>query len=307
MYKLLNTIAIVILFASCEKTVTVNVPVQAPKLVVNGIIQANNPFEVSVGKSEAVLSSNNANSFKVNNAFVQLYENGLLKDTLIYNSINDSYKVKNGTTAAVGKTYKLIAAAGGFVTVDAESITPSNIAIQSIARVVNAKTDANGNTQDEVKIKFADNGAETNYYLFKIKFPAYNTGATIFYQSVNCIVSTDVDIDRGSASDPTDINSCIFREFTMSDKNFNGNIKTLTLYINSNNLQVYTNPFNAKKYKPIVEINSISKNYYNYRRSKETYRDNEDNPFSEPVLVYSNVNNGYGIFSTFTIARDTIR
>ncbi len=307
MKKILLLIAIVIAFISCEKTVTVNIPVQAPKLVVNGIIQANNPFIVSVTKSEAVLSSNTANSFKVNNAFVQLYENGILRDTLIYNSTNDNYKVKNGTVAIVGKTYKLTAAANNFVTVDAENTTPSNIAIQSITRIVNARTDANGNTQDEVKIKFIDNGAEANYYLFKIKRPIYNNGAVIQYDGVYCVKSNDVDIERPANNDPSDVNSCLDREFLMLDNNFNGSTKTITLFINSNELAVYTNPFNNKKYKSIVEINNISKNYYNYRKSKQTYRDNEDNPFSEPVLVYSNVNNGYGIFSSFTIAIDTIR
>jgi Domain of unknown function (DUF4249) len=307
MKKIILAIATIAIFISCEKTVIVDVPVAAPKLVVNGIVQANNVFAVNVGKSEAVLSSTGANSFKVTNATVQLYENGLLKDSFLYNSTNNNYVAKNGTLALTGKTYKLTAAVNGFTTVDAETTTPSNIAIQSITRIVNARTDANGNTQDEVKIKFADNGNETNYYLFKIKKPYYNNGAQVLYDIIYCIKSNDVDIDRTSNSDPTDINSCIDREFLMTDKNFNGGTKTITLFIDSYNLTEYINPFNQKKYKTIVEINSIAKNYYNYRRSLQTYRDNEDNPFSEPVLVYSNINNGYGIFSSFTVGRDTIR
>jgi Domain of unknown function (DUF4249) len=307
MKKIIVIASIVIAGISCEKTVVVNVPIAPSKLVVNGIVQANNIFTINVSKSEAVLSSNTATSFKVSNAFVQLYENGILKDTFLYNSVNNNYTVKNGTVPLVGRTYKLTAALSGYTTVDAETSTPSNITIQSISRVPNARTDANGGTQDEVKIKFVDNGNETNYYLFKVKRPVNFTGSQLEYQSIFCIKSNDVDIDRTSNNDPTDVNSCIDREFLMTDKNFNGNAKTITLFIDSYNLAVFTNPQNQKKYKPIVEINNISKNYYNYRRSIQTYRDNEDNPFSEPVLVYSNVNNGYGIFSSFTIARDTIR
>ena len=307
MKKIILAIAIITAFISCEKTVIVNVPVAPSKLVVNGVVQANNIFAVNVSKSEPVLTSNAANSFKVNNAIVQLYENGILKDTFLYNNANNNYVVKNGTTAQIGKTYKLTAALNGFTSVDAEMVTPSNIAIQSITRVVNARTDANGGTQDEVKIKFIDNGSETNNYLFKVKRPVNFTGSQLEYQTIFCIKSSDVDIDRTSNGDPTDVNSCIDREFLMTDKNFNGSTKTITLFIDSYNLTEFTNPINQRKYKAIVEINNISKNYYNYRRSIQTYRDNEDNPFSEPVLVYSNVNNGYGIFSSFTVGRDTIR
>ncbi len=307
MKNIIIIIAIVTTFVSCEKTVIVDVPVQPSKLVVNGIVQANNVFAIKVSKSVAVLASTTFNSFKVDNALVTLYENGILKDTFLYNNLTNNYVPINGTVSLVNKTYKLVASLNGFATVDAETTTPSNITIQNISRIKNARTDANGNTQDEVKLKFVDNATELNYYIFKIKKPNYNNGAQVQYDNIYCIISNDVDIDRTSNADPTDVNSCIDREFLMSDKNFNGSTKIITLFIDSYNLDEYTNPFNQRKYKSIVEINSISKNYYNYRRSVQTYRDNEDNPFSEPVLVYSNVNNGYGIFTTYTLGRDTIR
>lgn len=307
MKNLFLIISIIIVAISCEKTVTVNIPVSAPKLVVNGVTEANNIFKVTVSKSEAVLSSNNLSNSYINTALAQLYVNGLLKDTLTFRSTTNMYEAKNATKAISGNTYKVVVAQPGFTTVVAETKTPSNITIQSITRIANARTNANGQTQDEIKIKFLDNTTENNFYLFKFKKPIYNNGAAMVYDPIYCINSNDADIDRASSSDPTDLNSCLRNEFSMSDNNFNGNLKTITVFINSNDLIAYTNPFDQKKYKAILEMNSLSKNYYNYRRSLETYRDNEDNPFSEPVLVYTNVNNGYGIFSTYTFARDTIR
>ncbi len=299
--------AVIITIGSCEKTVTVSIPITPSKLVLNGVVQANNVFKTNVSKSEAVLSTNTTNSFKVNNATVVLFQNGVVKDTLLYNAPGNNYIAKNNTIAAVGNKYKLVASASGFTTVEAESTTPSAISIKSITKIENAKINANGDTLHEIKIKFDDNASENNYYLFKIKIPLYNNGAQIFYNPINCIYSNDIDIDKSSNADPANVNECIYREFTMADKNFKGNTKTLTVFINKQELQTYTNPFNQKKYKPIVEINSLEKNYYNYRRSKQSYLDNEDNPFSEAVLVFTNVKNGYGIFSTFSIGRDTIR
>jgi Domain of unknown function (DUF4249) len=307
MKKIILAIAIIASYTSCEKTVTVDVPMPPSKLVVNGIVQANNLFTVNVGKSETVLSTNTINSFKVNNAFVQLYENNILKDTLLYNSVNNNYVVKNATVATIGKNYKLVATLAGFATVDAETTTPSNIMIQNISRIVNARTDANGGTQDEIKIKFTDNASETNYYLFKIKKPVNYSGSQLEYRTIFCLKSSDVDIDKTRNTDPLDVNSCIDNGFLMADKNFNGNTKTISLFVNSYELTEFTYSVNQKKYKAIVEMNNISKNYYNYRRSIQTYKDNVDNPFSEAVLVYTNVNNGYGIFSSYTAAIDTIR
>ncbi len=306
MKKITIVIATLILLSSCEKTITVEVPAATPKLVMNGLVNANSIFEVKISKSETVLSTN-SNPFKISNATVLLYENGIYKDSFLFNASKNSYVARAGTTVATGKKYLLTASLNGYTKIEAETTTPSSVTIQSITRRVNARTDANGNKQDELKIKFLDNPTENNNYIFKIKKPVFNNGATIIYDAINCIRSVDVDIDRGSNTDPSDLNACFSKEFIMTDKNFNGRTKEIVFYIDNYELEIFTNPFDQKKYKAIIEMNSVTADHYKYRKSIETYRDNEDNPFAEPVLVYSNVKNGYGIFSSFTMARDTIR
>jgi Domain of unknown function (DUF4249) len=307
MKNIIIAILLIVSIISCEKSVIVDVPVQPSKLVMNGIVNTASVFNVKVGKSEAVLASNTVNSFKVNNAFVQLFENGMLKDTFLYNATTENYIAKNGTIPVPTKTYLLKATLNGFANVEAETVTPSNIAIQSIVRRVNARTDADGNMQDEVKIKFQDIVGESNYYIFNMRRPIFYNGSTVSYGLVSCIKSNDVDIERSNNGDPTDINSCIGNEFLMTDKNFNGRIKEITLFINSQELVTYTHPITLRKYNPVLEISNITADHFKYKRSLENFRDNNDNPFSEPVLVFGNVKNGYGIFTSFSIARDTIR
>ncbi len=305
--KNILALSVLIFLSSCERDVTFNVPTQPPKLVVNGISSINTPIRVNIGKTANILQAYTTDMYRVTDAFVQLYENNILKDTLVYNATNNSYLVKRNTVAMPGNTYLLKAAGNGFTTVEAETKTPKTITINSITRRVNARTDANGNMLDEVKITFTDDGTAANYYAFKVKRPNYLNGNTMVYGGIYCMHSSDKDIDRRNNADPTDFENCIDQEFFMSDKNFNGRVKELLLFIRNNELEGFYSPSNNRTYKSIVEINNITAEHYKYRKSYDTYQDSEDNPFAEPVLVYSNVKNGYGIFSTYSIGRDTIR
>ena len=42
---------------------------------------------------------------------------------------------------------------------------------------------------------------------------------------------------------------------------------------------------------------NISQDYYYYRRSLELYNQTSGNPFAQPVQVFSNIQNGFGIFA----------
>lgn len=301
-------VSFMLLIAGCEKDITVKVPQQPTKLVVNGIINMGNPFRVSVGKTAGILDLTTPDSYKVTNALVQLYENGTLRDTLVYNANNDVYRVKNNTLAQTGNTYRIQVTAPGFTTAEALTVAPATIAIQSITRRLNAKTDADGNRLDEVKITFKDDAAGTNYYLFKFRQANGFNGNTVSYTSMYyCLHSSDKDIDRRNNDDPTDFESCLDEEFFMQDKNFNGSTKELLVFVDHNALEPYRHPTNNRVYRPIVELNSITADHYKYRKSFNAYRDSEDNPFAEPVLVFGNVKNGYGVFSTYSVARDSIR
>ena len=46
-----------------------------------------------------------------------------------------------------------------------------------------------------------------------------------------------------------------------------------------------------------IYLHNISKSYYYYRTSLELYQNTSGNPFAQPVQVYSNIENGFGIFA----------
>ncbi|MBQ7554649.1 MAG: DUF4249 family protein [Bacteroidaceae bacterium] len=53
----------------------------------------------------------------------------------------------------------------------------------------------------------------------------------------------------------------------------------------------------------MVELQAISPELYRYLKSVELYRVTENDAFSEPVQIYSNVKNGWGIFGSLSSSR----
>lgn len=53
----------------------------------------------------------------------------------------------------------------------------------------------------------------------------------------------------------------------------------------------------------MVELQAISPEFYHYLKSIELYRNTETDAFSEPVQIYSNVQNGWGIFGALSYDR----
>ena len=53
----------------------------------------------------------------------------------------------------------------------------------------------------------------------------------------------------------------------------------------------------------MVELQAISPEYYRYLKSVELYRVSESDAFTEPVQIYNNVQNGWGIFGSLSSQR----
>jgi hypothetical protein len=280
MKYILTVVLIMALTVSCERDIEVDVPPQINKLVVNGLTRVNTAFRVSISKTAGIFDTASAATYKVTNALVKLYENNTLKDTLVYDASSNTYLVRRNTSPRPGNTYRLTAEAANFTTVLAETVTPGPTSF-NITKRINVRKDANGNYLDEVKISFTDDASIANYYLFKIRRPFFPGGsAAINYGGIYCMHSSDKDIDRRSNGDPTNLESCINQEFFMSDKNFNGQLKEILVFIQHNQLESILNPNNNRYLKPIIELHTITYDHYKYRKSYDAYKDAEDNPFA---------------------------
>lgn len=299
-------IACILLLVSCEKTVNIDVPTREPRLVINGLLEKNRPVEVGVGKSRGVLDPVSYQGswyeqYVVKTAQAVLYENNVSLDTLVYEPAVYKYRATRNIMFREGYTYTVRATAPGFDMAEANALLPSQSVIAELRFQKNVRTNSSGMTVDEITLKLNDPAAEKNFYLVQVN--------NSYGNRVYCVGTTDKDIEAiGDETDPLEPDNCFDGgALLMRDDNFNGAQKQLKLTVESFEMAEYTDPSTGNIYRPYVKLYRITEDQFKYVKSYHSYNSAGDNPFAEPVNVYTNVKNGYGIFSLSTVAVDTLR
>jgi hypothetical protein len=297
------------LMMGCEKNVQIEIPVKAPSLVLNAWLEKNQVFQITVGKSQSILAPRNTSgqwgeNYVVKNAVPVIYENDIPIDTLVYQPTDFTYTSSHNKNVRAGFSYTVKVNAPGFTQVEAKTAVPSQSAIASVSRAKNARTNSNNVTYDEVTIKLND-PAETNFYLVQFFGASYGGGGT---QPIYCVSTNDKDVEPiGDNADPLATDNCYDGgRLLLKDVNFNGAQKIVRFFVESMQLADYVEP-TGKINRPYVKVMRVTEDYFRFLKSYSNYYSSNDNPFAEPVNVYGNVKNGYGIFSAYTMAVDSIR
>lgn len=291
---------------SCEKTVTIEIPEKAPRLALNSVLEKGDSIWLLVFKTRHILSpggsgSNILDSYVVKDATPVLFENNVAVDTLVYIPLTFSYRSVKNTVIRDGINYTYKVSAPGYTPVEANSILPSQSTIAGVARVKNAKTTSFGNLMDEITVRFDDPATNGDFYVVQI----FQAGST---SSVYCVSTSDKDLERiGENADPLSSDNCYDgRYLLLSDANFNGRQKELKVFVDSDEVQDIPDG-NGNIMRPYVKVLRITADYFKYLKSYGNYLWGADNPFAEPVNVFTNVKNGLGIFALTTAAVDTLR
>lgn len=284
MNKILKYLHVVILFliaVSCEKYIDMKIPDKGRKPVVNCMFYNDSVFIVQVFESKFILDD--AGYQPIENAFVTISENGIVSDTLTYYS--QGYYKSNNLISQIGKNYEIEATFNGN-TATSEGIIPSKQIITNIDTLLYSDQH-NDNFRFNIKINDTEN--ETNYYMLKIEkvnSVYYNNNIQIIY----------------SNSEALSIETQWQGSQVINDNLFNGKAKTFSLDIDLSNLYNYNN----EPIKFYISLYSISKDYYLYAVTSQAQQNTNGSPFSEPVMVYNNIKNGYGIFAGASVYKDSI-
>lgn len=298
--------------SACEKTVQIDIPEHEPKLVVNALGDINSDsIDVFVSKSVDVLKHKTGNDLNINNAVVYLKKEGMAQQELYYNPETKSYR--GGVQLKQGDKYEITATLAGFEKVSAQTIVPANVPIKHIQRIKNVRLDIDGNKQDEIRITFDDPVADNDYYILFLNDAGYtfdpmNPPLDSNYENYvfACINTNDPSVET-IYDDPVDINTCLENNgILFTDDLFNGTTKVLSIYVNSKSLDSNVLSGGGVIY-PSLELRHVSEDYYRFYKSKEKSYYNEGNPFAEPSNIYTNMQNGYGIFSFISYSVHDIR
>jgi hypothetical protein len=243
-----------------------------------------------VGKSLGIAERKNNPDLNVDNATVQLYENGALRQSLTYEPTMQSYV--SSVMSEPGKQYSVKVTAPSYSEASAASSVPSAVPINNFSRITNARTDENGDPQDALLFTFDDPAAPGDYYIIKISQAEDTFG---YWQGSFCVNSADASIET-VGSESVDLGTCLDNNYIfMRDELFNGKQKQVKLYVSQGNLNPTIN--GADTSYPRLELIHVPEAYFRFEKSRQAADYANGDPFSEPVNVYTNVANGYGIFS----------
>ena len=281
-----SLIIISIFIFGCEKVLETENEASDPKLSVSSFFQPDTTFTIYVANGRSVFDMEELSP--IENATIKIFEDEQLFETLT-NGTSGFYT--STSNAKRGKNYRIEVSAPNYETVIAEDKVYDPVSILSM------DTMAVKGEQDmynlEVTIHFNDFPNEDNYYgvevylledsMFSESYPTYFNSNNLSFDNI------ESDFDGYTPS----------VEFgLLSDRlvKSTGSVKlTLDRY----------NVDNAHKI--TVRLYTIGEAFYHHRISREKYLWTNGDPFAQPVQVFSNVENGFGIFAGYSFTEKVLK
>ena len=304
MKKLLVILLIMIAVSACEKIIDIDLPERELHIVINGMINRDSLISVQVSKSKGILD-NSAISY-LPGAVVKLYGNDEFIENLKY--------TENGIFISKIQPYDEIrytidAEYPDLVSVAASTQIPAHPFIVSIDTFTEISIPDNdygmGEIDTHYKIKIRDDDNSKNFYFLALSHVIADEGFDDDpYVGEEYEFFTDYDSDDiifQSGNEGFSFYNIDGRVF--SDEYFNGTEYTIDIsvedyYDEYTGMNIYS--------KDYIYLFSISKEFYLYVISYNMNNMSIDNPFAQPVQVYSNVENGLGIFGGYNIVVDSV-
>jgi len=278
--KLSFIIILSIILYSCEKTVdNVDVPQQEPKLVVHCYISPEDSIiNAYVYLSVPIFSYYDLDNYTpVTNAIVKISDFSN-EAQLLYNGF-DRYTISaNSFPILPGNNYRLSVSAPGYTSVEGFCKVPlyMNQTLQLLS-VDSVKID-DYNYEYKYKTQFIDNNGEGDFYRI-----AGNMVIVYTYDSMYADTFSNILYPK-------------YGQEYFSDKTKDGEkiLSELNYY-----KYYYEDKINSEE--EIISLCFIllttDEHYYKFHKSLSNYTG--DDPFSEPTIVYSNIENGLGVFGAY--------
>jgi len=291
---------------SCELVVNIDVPYGKDKIVLNTVQMVDSVWTVELTRSNYVLSPIQGTFFPINQAIVTITNPDGSTEQL---SDQGKGVYKGASRPERGKTYHVSASAISLDGVEGQMTMPT------VVKMIDVKWDSSNVREDSnpyiyidlpFEVTFNDPPGEKNFYaieLYEIRYQGvYNsdgmpvtdpeTGEQVFDSVAYQIDAFIKDLAIASNDD-------LRHQF--SDETFDGKTYNAPMTI-----QVFVGPPNSpdkRQYR--LRLVSMSEDYFKYLETKNLAQEIRGDPFAQPMPVFSNMNNGFGIFGG--IAVDTWR
>lgn len=238
---------------------------------------------VFLSNSQPIFSSETNDLAVINNATVELSNNGKTWVKCKYDNIKERYILpKTDFPILEGKTYYIRAKAPGFKeTIKSSCVVP-------YYRDIDLEIDTMVSYENAIStmIKWKDFAGEANYYSFCVYEISSELNESL--EDTNIYLKTHYVYDLKS-------NSRVF-----SDEGKDGSTLSFESYLSNQ----YGNHWDFDTI--MFTINQTNKDLYIYEKSfNEYYNSAGLSGLVEPSLLYNNIENGYGLFTAFVFKKFT--
>jgi hypothetical protein len=293
------SIGLLLLTFACEKP-QLQLGNYAPSLVVISNFTTLDGIRVQVSKSRSPLD--NGPTEYITNATVEIWESGQLLERL---NLSDVREVKSPFYTSevikprVGVEYTVKVSAKGFRTVTATSRIPESVKLDSvkIEKLVAAAGDPGFvNYKFDLAIYFTDPRLERNFYhvnVFQKNLAVQKDGVEQLEQIKKLIFNSDINTNYIVAN--------YDGGFLIEDKPIDGTAVYIPIPIS---IRMPAHVQNLDEM--IVELRSVSEEYYLFNSTVSRQQNNSDQPFSDPVVLYNNIRNGQGVFAGYSQAEKIV-
>lgn len=281
-----------VVLSSCEQFLEVELPGQEPRLVLNALLEPTDTLKVYLTKSKGILEPRDFDQFDVvsdANVFLKTQDGQQLPMAFLDRSRpfepNAFYYV-SGHQFQEDQTYEIIAEHSLYPSIRTAQKLPTDIPIKSIDLVnLGPRSDFEGENEFQVTVTFDDPSGK-NFY----EISGFSLGSQI-------VVSEGDTTYFFYQSDlyPDPVNPAYEKDYLMRDVLLFNDV-----LLNGIDSQIVfrTHIRSDVDMELTIRFSHVSESYYRYQDTADLQRYNSGDFLSQPVLVFNNVTNGFGIFKS---------
>ncbi|MEM8906571.1 MAG: DUF4249 domain-containing protein [Bacteroidota bacterium] len=281
----------ILLFIACSDffstTLEVEPPTHQTQLVLHAVLtDTDTIWNALIGRSIGLLETTDADGFYLNDAQVMLYQNEQEVLTLNPQTPDPANLVEYNFSAPVlpeqmdhRASYTFRVSHPDFPSLVARQSFPQQVPLsQSLIRENSGLNDF-GERTNQVELRFTDPAGVANYY--EVSLFAFDTTTGAIFLTELSTLDPNLRPGRGEG-------------YLLSDERFDGNAYRL--------LMDYVPEWGEDVDVELYAIwRTVTSDYFRYALSVKAQEDAQDfGTFAEPVSIYSNVENGLGIFAMRT-------
>jgi hypothetical protein len=262
---------------ACDLIVDVNIPFDGEKMVITSFFNPDSLWSTTISLNRHILDPD-INFKRVTDATIEIRDETSIITTLQHKEKGKYISLTEKPVA--GKRYTIHVNSPEYGMIQATSYSP----LATLIKSVDKETITNRDNQFILfRLKMQDNNETEDFYHIKLEeiFEHYHeeTGKIL-----TSIIPVRIRSNNQAFNDPliTADNGLLVKDIL-----FNGQETEIKFRVDTRG---------DSKSRVRITLSSISKDYYNYLATMQLQVQNNGNPFAQPINVYNNVVNGFGIF-----------